>query len=147
MAKYFILLWLVAGKAFGGQNPDSEWLGCVVDLHLPRFGPIARAARSSGEIVSKIRLGASGEVAGVEFVGGEEGHRVEIASYLKESKFSPKCARRAVEIRFRFEVIGAPIDYPFSWVAFEAPNRFVIYTRPINAILEPAQKNNPTQKQ
>ncbi len=126
------LLLLLSGPALlHGEAHGTGWATCAVNLVLPRFGPASRVAGSGGPVVATFNIDRNGYAVQLKLSGGEDQHRSEVSTYLRESKFAPRCAGRTLEMRFSFVINGEALLYPTSWVEFESPNHFSILTRPV----------------
>lgn len=104
---------------------------CVVNLALPRFGPVAESGGATGPVKALIQLGPGGKITNIAFKDGELGHHQEISGYLKMSEFAPSCAGKTVEILFSFRIDdrGSP-NCRFMWINFRGPNHFVLTLLP-----------------
>ena len=109
---------------------------CVVELELPRYPPLLRQARISGEVKAKIFIGRSGQAEKVE-IEGSQAFGNEIVSSLKKSQFLEACSGVLVEYIFVFRVEGEPTrENTQQDVSFRPPNRFIIKTHPMVPIVD-----------
>ena len=51
-----------------------------------------------------------------------------VKGWISESTFASRCAGKELVLQISFIIEGPPIDYPFSWVTFQAPNHFIVHS-------------------
>lgn len=102
---------------------------CALDLWIPRYGLGGSPGQSVGPISSVSTIGADGRVTSVGFDGGTKRAQDLVQRWLRESRFSPKCAGKKVTVVFTFVTEGPAAECPFSWITFGAPNHFFIHSR------------------
>ena len=134
-ALILLLALLLSGLPSRADDEPTAWAKCADRLVLPRFSSASRVAGSGGPVTARFTIDEKGTAVRVEMAGGAEEHRSEIAIYLGESRFSRRCAGRRLELRFTFVESGGALLYPVSWVEFESPNHFLIWTRPLKPII------------
>jgi len=111
------------------DTPADGAAECVENLQIPRHGPPGKPGDAIGPVVARIVPDESGRVKSITTEGGTERAALLVKSWVSESTFLPRCAGRTVTFKFSFRIEGPPIEYPFSWVTFQSPNHFIIYSR------------------
>ena len=113
-------------------------LECVANLSIPRYEPLARQARLSGNVVARVLIAGNGSVANVSVAGNAPRLLLDIVRRsIGESSYHPNCRNTITEILFDFKIIGEPTDQSsYERLSFTWPNRFTITAQPIVPIVD-----------
>lgn len=125
-----ILAFLTARIALAAGEVDPlAFASCSEDLQLPRDVPPTSAPEMDRPISVKIIPGRDGRAQSITIEGGSPAAKILIKSWISYSAFAKSCAGKELVIQLFFTLEGTPIDYPFIWVTFSGPNRFIIHMR------------------
>ena len=116
------------------QTPQAgAHIECVERLQVPSFGPVAQAAKQVGTVEARITVGKEGTVtqSSIELTSPDPRLADEVKMMILLSKFSRRCDRQIVRLRFTFiREEGEPVDYPVPLIIFLPPNEFEIRSLP-----------------
>ncbi len=128
-----ILLILAAAMAetpnFAQELMQSN-VGCVSELRIPAYPPLARSARMTGTALASGKVGNDGHLHEIEVTGVAKLLREVVAEKLQQSSFSVDCVGRIIRVLFEFRVVGRASENPATEITFFGPNRFLIATQP-----------------
>jgi hypothetical protein len=124
---FLILTLTVLGTASATERDD---LSCFDHLVLPGYS--SRYARKGqpgpATVMMKVRAGGSAESVDVE--SAQLALQAEVKSAMESVRFKPECAGDTVVLHMSFELEGPPVDFPFTTIVFDAPNKFTIVSQP-----------------
>lgn len=128
----FAMILRVAAPLLGaaGPEPPRETItSCAEDLQIPRHGPPGGVGDKMGPLIIKVVPDGTGRTRSVAVKGGSKAAAILVRSWISESTFASRCAGKQLFLQISFIIEGPPIDYPFSWVTFQAPNHFIVHSR------------------
>lgn len=125
---WFILFTIASCMQASGENATD---GCLIELFIPKFPPLARQARIDSSAVITLTVGTGGRAENIEMGQLHGVFRREVDASLKRSRFDSRCNGKKVQFSFSFKVEGKPVYGPAAAdVCFRPPNEFIISAPP-----------------
>lgn len=117
---------MILGMASAAERND---LSCFDHLVLPGYGLYARKGLP-GPATVRMKVGADGSAQSVEVESAQLALQVEVKKAMESVRFKPDCSGDTVVLHISFELEGPPVDFPFTRIVFDSPNKFTVVSQP-----------------
>jgi len=135
----FVLIVCIA--AFGvvrahAATPILDVGKCAKDFKLPPFSSLAQSTLPEVNVSVSIHIDGHGQIASLDFEGGQQGHHDDIRLAIGDSSFNADCFGKTLVVKFTYEINGPPTYDPQTTVRFRSPNHFILHANPLLPIAE-----------
>lgn len=113
----------------------QDGIGCVKDMMVPSYTNVARRSPEGGDVHATVSIGWQGQLDELKIAKADENLAQEVRDFLSRAAYDAACQGKTVELVFTFKLEGKAEASPPVWVRFQAPNHFVIISRPRSLML------------
>lgn len=132
MTRLFLMLTICGGISFAQSDQDTGTnMACVERQEIPKYPPLAAAARISGRVATTVAIFPDGSIKGVstKLLSGTTNARLlspAVEEAVRASVYRKACGGKSVRLVFNFGFD----DDPNKAFAFGYPNQFWIFVVP-----------------